>query len=1485
MSRFYFTDPKFSLFSIDIINIKTYNDSEFIQNTKEQEFMLKIICFTDKTENIKPQTLVLISELIKTEDCEVIFACSDTESLSSNEFDSPFLLNTHTAVSDKDVFSSDFLNEDDIILPVFSGDIFSAREIRKAYELFSDNAAAIISNRATEEKSVTPFKTGAAFARICFDIVLIRFSEIKTRSLAQICFEHPDEARAILLSYACLSGKEVAIHPCSSGISLSETDMQKLSAYTEAFFAGYEALGSCCLDAVGYVPNFIQHIIGYQLLKRFNLNRKGNVACPELCEAQQLKIFLTNCQRILTFVDSSIFMHLDKTNYMKFPKTGISLLCNLKKGSGDMSVSFDALKANNNIYCCIDNFAITSIHSNPAVIRRAALISKGYLHFRIFTNGIFEAMGCELEAFCDGKKVSVKAQKSEPVYFFNAPVFDRTLYAINIPEKLIHRGSRIELKYSFESKKYPLTIDTSCIPEGENIQFTATEESIIITDRQFPDNHQSSQEPSDEYSCLLFLRQNNKCEKTVSEAIEDIIASNTLYSEGRLHIAYVADDDEAAAAFSTAEKNIYCYTAKKLCSLRVLRNIILRHNCDLVTSLTVGDVIDDHYFDDAVSYAATNDVCAVLPFVTHDEEYIGCENYCISLSDKPSLTPVEFAGAFFKKDLFLRKSLTPEQWSSIVRISFDDERQIAAFCLLTLKNKKVFILNQHSVRPFEPLAEEGKAYTAASDKNWYFKSAEDFFLMLQNLYQNTEIPLSVQYILFKRLLYRLRQNENLQDRHVITSELLPAWEEKLAKICQRIDDEIIADVARISKFHAPAHIARHLLQLKHKDDFTESIIAASQKLIYEACGCQLFTLNNQKIKIEVMDYDADGVILDCSTTGFFERLNLFPQAELNNEKLETESAFRYTHSRLFSKPFWSRYTFRVRLPFSQLNKGSINFFYSVHGRKYPIMITTGRYTSKLCASVPGSYWICKDFIFSLDKKHAAVTVENYSKALAKMKEEKLQTLCVKNAPYYEQKNIKALMKIRSEYFASRKKYKGRNIWITYDKLYKAGDNADYFFRYATSRNSEAEVHYVVNKGYPDAKKLVADKLDPLYFQSTKHILHFLNSSIVATTHANIPVFSGVATNNFKYIQDLFNADAVCIQHGLAVQWMPHNLHSGFDNIKRFYCATQSELDNLSNPEYDYPPRALRMTGLARYDGLINRSKRQILISPTWRSYIAMPSSAGNTRPYSETFRETEYYRIYNSLINNAKLSETAKRCNYHIIYLLHPTLSNQAEDFTPAENIEVRSPVGESYEKIMTESDLMITDFSGIQFDFAYMRKPLVYYHPDELPAGYDEGGFSYEEQAFGPICKKEDELVDTVCRYMENECQTEEFYLQRQNSFFTFSDHSNCERIYNDLLEFSRQQKGKNREVIGTRFSGAPSISKDAENSLLIKWTAPDNASAFEILYSREREGFYKKLAETDADARHIVIAEEYKGCYIKIRALFAENKVIGNCSDIVRI
>ena len=60
------------------------------------------------------------------------------------------------------------------------------------------------------------------------------------------------------------------------------------------------------------------------------------------------------------------------------------------------------------------------------------------------------------------------------------------------------------------------------------------------------------------------------------------------------------------------------------------------------------------------------------------------------------------------------------------------------------------------------------------------------------------------------------------------------------------------------------------------------------------------------------------------------------------------------------------------------------------------------------------------------------------------------------------------------------------------------------------------------------------------------------------------------------------------------------------------------------------------------------------------------------------------------------------------------------------------------------------------------MKKPLVYFHPSQLPAHYDDGGFFYDTMGFGEICTESDQLVDLLCEYMENGCKMKPKYVER---------------------------------------------------------------------------------------------------------------------------
>ena len=118
----------------------------------------------------------------------------------------------------------------------------------------------------------------------------------------------------------------------------------------------------------------------------------------------------------------------------------------------------------------------------------------------------------------------------------------------------------------------------------------------------------------------------------------------------------------------------------------------------------------------------------------------------------------------------------------------------------------------------------------------------------------------------------------------------------------------------------------------------------------------------------------------------------------------------------------------------------------------------------------------------------------------------------------------------------------------------------------------------------------------------------------------------------------------------------------------------------------------------------------------------MPPVMGSTRPYNPEFKQTDYFKIFQSLLENERLQKAAEEAGYRILFLLHPVISAQKDDFQVHGNVELLSAAESNYEKLLTEASLMVTDYSGIQFDFAYMRKPVVYFHPPKLPPHYVEG-------------------------------------------------------------------------------------------------------------------------------------------------------------------
>ena len=518
-----------------------------------------------------------------------------------------------------------------------------------------------------------------------------------------------------------------------------------------------------------------------------------------------------------------------------------------------------------------------------------------------------------------------------------------------------------------------------------------------------------------------------------------------------------------------------------------------------------------------------------------------------------------------------------------------------------------------------------------------------------------------------------------------------------------------------------------------------------------------------------------------------ERVRYFFKLESKDYSKEypVEWNERYTLTKYFGESAYKRYSFHACIPLADLKKGSISFVMEYAGREYVIKPEYKSHTSRLTRYPKASYWHTGRYLFRAGKDRISFSRYNFFK-----------TAALELAVWWQlfisfKKHKWNFLLLRMGYTFTRPFYKRKHIWMFFDKIYKGGDSAEYLYKFAEAEKKGRKItnYYLLDEKVPDYRRLKAEGYEPLRRKSIRHRLAFLNAEMMIVSNSTVFAFNDYYLENSRYVRGITDFHVVCVQHGLSVQKIAVAQNRLRDNTRLYFCASKYEIENLMRPVYDYAGYdALKLTGVPRYDGLKDDDKKQILISPTWRMQSAklVSKNEGVERDYNDEFKQSDYFRVYNSLINDKRLIEAAEKYGYSIKYVLHPIVSPQLKDFDTNPYVEIIPSTGEmSYEKLFCESSLMVTDYSGVQFDFAYMRKPLVYLHHNDLEAHYEEGSFIYDTMAFGEIVHTNEELIETLTEYMKQGCRMKEEYRKRADDFFAFDDRNNCRRIYDELLAY----------------------------------------------------------------------------------------------------
>ena len=396
--------------------------------------------------------------------------------------------------------------------------------------------------------------------------------------------------------------------------------------------------------------------------------------------------------------------------------------------------------------------------------------------------------------------------------------------------------------------------------------------------------------------------------------------------------------------------------------------------------------------------------------------------------------------------------------------------------------------------------------------------------------------------------------------------------------------------------------------------------------------------------------------------------------------------------------------------------------------------------------------------------------------------------------------------LRLMYFIYYPWYINKKIWIFIDLPYSADDNAFQLFKYAVDVNdSEIDKYFAISKydyevndveimankyqsssrwfkirrllglGTPSSEyQKISDIGFEVPFRSMRHrVLSLFAEAIISSQPDNNLIYP--FWGNFPYLAGLVKSKTVFLQHGVTKDDTSSWLNKYDKNIDFILTVSDAEKESFIEYNYGYPEDSIPVLGFPRFDRLEKlEDNKEIVIMPTWRRhYINLEDNV---------FVKTKFFNAFNKLLNDKELIEFLDSEGYSMVFKPHPNLNKFIHLFDRNDEVDF---IDDSYSEIFNHSSLLITDYSSVAFDFAYIEKPVIYYqYSKDYHFDVDSAYFKYDTMGFGPIAKTHEEIKNEIIAMVLNDCEMEETYRNRVEEFFKFRDNENSKRVFDAIRE-----------------------------------------------------------------------------------------------------
>lgn len=756
-----------------------------------------------------------------------------------------------------------------------------------------------------------------------------------------------------------------------------------------------------------------------------------------------------------------------------------------------------------------------------------------------------------------------------------------------------------------------------------------------------------------------------------------------------------------------------------------------------------------------------------IPLVYSDSENEGYlsnqkseEDGIVDLIKNPEYSQLSLSSSFLKNEIF-------HDFKFDTNLSQDEDSIIINKILLN--KKKYGQVNKTGCFCLKR-CEESSTLDMFRYKNEYlniklnnYKSLIDY-----SLDKEGNVADFIQYLMVDEMQHFYKISDFPED--MCDEEIEEFWR-LLYYILDNIDKKIIFKHPDIKK----VYIKRFLIYLKNHKDFNIIVKPNKSKVFLKSDNNIINRLHNHRFHFDIIEFKegclnfSGNFVCSCIP----EALTVKAIKTLQNGSKEVFTAKKVEYpttnrkdQRFLGIDWRFNYNFDLKVPMNKNEQSKIDFFmvYEENGEKVE-MKNNIVFRKHADLSEISNYFI-KDSLIVLFEENSFYTLPySYHNVL------KLEINTIKELYELKEEDYLSAIHLRIVYLLLLPFMKNKKIWLFQDKPDVADDNAKHLFSYAIKQKDDIKKYFIVEKDSNSYNEMLKIDKHIVPFDSFKRKILYVFAEKVISSHINHSWLNPFYDENIKFYNGLSSIEKCFLQHGVTKDDVSNWFKKFYKNYYLLVTSSDLERNSILSENYNYDEKVVQTLGFPRFDNLNNHNiKKQILFMPTWRLYL---------KNDEKKFLQSDFFKNVNGLINNKKLIDFLNQNNYKLLFKLHHGLLDFIDLFDTNEHVEF--VMDESYQKLFNESSLLITDYSSVAFDFAYLKKPVIYYQ--NSPYHYEKGYFEYESMGFGDVIKSEDDLVDKIMDYITNDCLMEEEYKGRVDKFFKFNDKNNCKRVYDWLL------------------------------------------------------------------------------------------------------